>query len=69
MYVLSMLFIVLLFIVVLILDIQNVLEVMLGTRVLCNTVVVVLNDLSVQCVVSSFVKLSIKSVANSRHAQ
>ena len=69
MYVLSMLFIVLLFIVVLILDIRNVLEVMLGTRVLCNTVVVVLNDLSVQCVVSSFVKLSIKSVANSRHAQ
>ena len=47
----------------------RVLEVMLGTRVLCNTVVVVLNDLSVQCVVSSFVKLSIKSVANSRHAQ
>ena len=45
MYVLSMLFIVLLFIVVPILDIQNVLEVMLGTCVLCNTVV--LNVLSV----------------------
>ena len=60
MYVLSMLFIVLLFIVVLILDIQNVLEVLfIGTRALCNTVV--LNDLSVQCTVcvSSFVKLAI----------
>ena len=70
MYVLSMLFIVLLFIVVLIWDIQNVLEVLLGTRVLCNTVV--LNELSVQCTVCCIVFLSsylLKAVATSRHAQ
>ena len=48
MYVLSMLFMVLLFIVVLILE-----EVLLGTRALCNTVV--LNDLSVQCTVCCIV--------------
>ena len=53
-YVLSMLFIVLLFIVVLILDIQNILEVLLGTHALCNTVKV-LNVLSVQCTVCCIV--------------